>query len=197
MTMNGVNTTLNAYKPDVLNYTKDASLKEAKSKGNKTARSPGNIKSKKKNGHKHHAIYNILCEKVKVLQITSQKLFEKNQRLKEYEKQMNAKFEERERQLLERENRLNLAEQDKSLKRSLKTDDLFDYGARQEYSEIMQQLKSIDTRKTPDDMVEDIWDIERPKSPNLLTASNQNNSHRNNFNILRSLEPQDFIKHIE
>lgn len=143
----------------------------------------------------------MLCEKVKVLQVTSQKLYEKNQRIKEYERKCNAQLQERERQISEREKKLNITEQDHSLKRSLKTDDLFDYGGKQEYSDIMQQIRSIDTRKPHEnldifDNQDEIWPVsskDKRKSPDLMFhKGNDNESGQNVFNMMKSLEPHEF-----
>lgn len=173
----------------------------SKNKGNKSARSPNNEAIKKKGPHKYNAIYKMLCEKVKVLQITSQKLFEKNQRIKEHERIRNAELDERERLIAEREKKLNITEQDRSLKRSLKTDELFEYGGKQEYSEIMQQIRSIDTRKPQEnldvfDNQDEIWPVstkDRQKSPDLIfNKYNETESGQNVFNMMRSLEPNEF-----
>jgi flagellar capping protein FliD len=153
---------LHNYKNETMNYLNisDADQAQKKLKGNKTTRSPTG-QTKKKGQNKLNVIYKQLCEKIKVLQITSQNLYDKNTRIKEYEQKVRAELaemqrrvEDRERKLQEKERQLEQREQqaknqdpDQSLKRSLKTDDIFEYGGKNEYSEIIQQLRSIDTRK--------------------------------------------------
>lgn len=57
---------------------------------------------------------------------------------------MKSEIEQRMKNIQEREQNLNI--KDQSLKRSLKTDEFFNEGTKNEYSDIIQELRSIDTR---------------------------------------------------
>lgn len=75
LTMSQLNDVFDSYKDHQISHA-DLGQKTL-AKGNKTQRSPENTTHKKKGTNKLNAIYKQLCEKVKVLQTTSQKLFEK------------------------------------------------------------------------------------------------------------------------
>lgn len=67
-----------------------------------------------------------------MLQTISQKLFEKSQRIKDYEKKRIAELDERELRIEENEKLLNKEHYDFNLIRSLKTEDLFNYAQNEE-----------------------------------------------------------------
>lgn len=102
--LNSISSALGNLKNEPYSYlnVKASEVKTSRSKGHKTTRSPAN-QHKKKGPHSINTIYKLLCEKVKILVITSQKLFEKNQRIKEYERKKMAELEAREREIAARE----------------------------------------------------------------------------------------------
>ena len=190
MTLNNISTALN-----------QPSDRPAKPKTSRAKQAPKMGKSptnrKKSGAQKLNAIYKQLCEKVKVLQVTSQKLFDKNQKLKDYEQKCRQELERREQAVLEREKKLNMHEHDQSMKQSLKTEEFFN--ARNEYSDIMQQLHNLDTRKGPQDVEMFDQNHEDPfmntksrmKSPDLFKNYLEEENLGSQM-MLKSLEPGDF-----
>ena len=181
-TMRQLNSVLHHYKKDNMALI-EHNVKTHKSKGNKTARSPGRIAHHKKGAFKLNTIYKQLCEKVKILQATSQKLYEKSQRIKDYEQKCNAELDEREKQIKERERKIEQAESQQENK--------------YEYTDIIQQLRNIDTKQTVDEI--DIFD--QPKedwknemnqriSPNMYKNDIDTEESQNKF-MLQSLEPNE------
>jgi hypothetical protein len=164
--------------------------------GNKTQRSSGTNGHKKKGTYKLNAIYKQLCEKVKVLQTTSQKLFDKNQRIKEYELKLKAELQARENIISKREQMVNQVEKEFTLRNNMKTDDIFPVNQntiKNEYNDIIQQLRSMDTQKHDDtDFAnqEDKWrPNDRIRSIDLFRNESIDDQHPD---LLKSLEPDEY-----
>ena len=82
-------------------------------------------------------IYKQLWEKVKVLQIAGQKLFEKNQKLKEFERRKILEFETREKAVADRERKLGYSYAGHSAKPTIRSEEVFDYQANGENNEMV------------------------------------------------------------
>lgn len=87
------------------------------------------ISINKKGPPRLNTIYKQLWEKVKVLQIAGQKLFEKSQKFKDYEKQKVLELEAREKAVAERERRQGYTFTGYSARPNARSDEVFDYQA--------------------------------------------------------------------
>lgn len=100
-----------------------------KPKGHKTARSPANRAQAQRPASSRRDLQTAMCKTVRALQIAGQKLFEKNQKLKEYERAKALEFEAREKALAERERRLGYTYTAHNVRPHARSDDVFDYQA--------------------------------------------------------------------
>lgn len=173
ITFNQLNGMLHNYTDDTYNYlhVKDVEPKNIKVKGNKTTKSP-HSKHQKKSSYKLNMIYKQLCERIKILQISSQELYEKHRKFKETKQKQEAEFAKKEKSLQEREQKLAEREaqlqhkerqlsmrehevtnnQNIDMRHSLRSSDEFDFKASSDYNHIIQQLRSIDTKSPHGEM---------------------------------------------
>jgi hypothetical protein len=99
------------------------------------------ISINKKGPPRLNTIYKQLWEKVKVLQIAGQKLFEKNQKLKEFERRKIFEFETREKAVAEREQKLGYTYVGHSAKPNTRSEEVFDYQANGENNEMVIAIR--------------------------------------------------------
>lgn len=195
MTINHLQSILHNCKNETFEY-----MNRDKPNGHTSIRSPSSKQPKKKSTNKLNVVYKQLYDKIRVLQTIGEKLFEKSQRIKDYEHKRVAELDERERRLKEDEKRINIPDHEPNFKNSLKTEDLFDWSAKNEYNDIVHQLRSIDTRQNTNALegfdqpegnfpkttrnIRSTTDLYRNDIVNIQNAS----QHL----MLKSLEPNEF-----
>lgn len=154
MTLNQLNHMLYNYKNESLSH---ANLHEISNDGypkeldlKNTANSVN--QQKKKSQSKLNVIYKQLLEKVKVLQMASQTLYEKSQKYKEYKTKTEHELAEREQRIAFLENRYKVGQKSNQ---DLISHQAFNYNEdsddnaemEQDKAEIIKQLRNIDTTK--------------------------------------------------
>ena len=188
-TMRQLNSMLSHYKRSNMTMV-EHNVNTIKSKGNKTARAPGRIKQKNKGVNKLKIIYKQLWEKLRLLQVTSEKVYQKSLRIKEYESKCKSELLERERRIEEREQQLGFDKIDSS-----------EQNKKEEFNDIIQHIRSIDTRKGMDDIdmfeqTDEQWKNERINqnhnkiSPNLFRNEFDEEESQNQV-MIKSLEPDE------